>query len=70
MDGPTHLSLSAGAALVGLSTATLRRAVKSGALPAIKVGLGDPRCGRILIARIDLDQWVQAQRIKQPATAA
>lgn len=50
----------------GCSDSTLRRAIRAGVLPAIKVGLGDPQHRRIKIRRVDLESWLERQRYEPP----
>ncbi|MBX3027512.1 helix-turn-helix domain-containing protein [bacterium] len=61
MTTQQRISLQRVADETGLSVSTLRRALRDPAdpLPCLRVGLGDPRHARILIARTELEAWLQ-----------
>jgi hypothetical protein len=69
--GTEYLPLRDAAHYAGKSEKTLRRAIRSleHPLPALRVGLGDPRYARIMIRRRDLIAWIEQFRV-QPADRA
>jgi len=47
----------------GKSSATLRRAVRLGVLPAFRVGLGLPRYHRLAFRLCDLERWMRSDPV-------
>ena len=58
-DLPDLLSLRQAAQRIGVAPRVLRQAVRSGALPAFKLGQRTLR-----VKPTDLDDWIQDQRVR------
>jgi hypothetical protein len=62
-----YIGIRRAALYTGKSAATIRRALKVGALRGYRVGLGAERCKRLTFTREDLDRWMLKNPI-EPAT--